>query len=294
VSKALGKGLGALINDDDDQGSDIKTVGHPSIKDVSIEHIHPNPNQPRKEFRQEALQELADSVREKGVLQPILVEENPHGEGYLIIAGERRYRASKLAGLQEIPVIVKSFSEEEVLEIALIENIQREDLTPIEEAKAYRNLMESFSLSQEEVAKKVGKNRSTVANAMRLLKLPEDMQEALTQGNITPGHARTILSVVNPADQRILFSRVINQKMSVRDAEAMSSELNQGIRPSGGIEHKPGKKRSPELQELEQKFIDFLGTKVTLKGNVKKGKIEIAYYSMEDLERILEILSSDK
>lgn len=269
--------------------SELFSPASGSVVSVPIESLQPNPNQPRQEFRQESLRELSDSIREKGIIQPIIAEETEPGR-YIIIAGERRYRAAGMAGLKEVPVLLRTFTEEEKLEIALIENVQREDLSPIEEAKAYRSLMEHASLNQEDVAKRVGKNRSTVANSLRLLKLPEDMQTALGSEELTAGHARAILSVVNPADQRILFNRIVAKGLSVREAETLAAELNRGLRPSERKDAVP-KKQYPELREIEQRFIDLLGTKVAVKGNVKKGRIEISYFSMDDLERIMEILN---
>lgn len=285
--RALGKGIDALLMSGDD--TELLSSASGSVVSVPVESLQPNPNQPRQEFRQESLRELADSIQEKGIIQPIIAEETEHGR-YTIIAGERRYRAACMAGLKEVPVLLRTFSEEEKLEIALIENVQREDLSPVEEAKAYRGLMEHAGLSQEEVAKRVGKNRSTVANSLRLLKLPDDMQAALASEELTAGHARAILSVVNPADQRILFNRIVAKGLSVREAETLAAELNRGLRPSERKESIP-KKQYPELMEIEQKFIDLLGTKVSVKGSVKKGRIEISYYSMDDLERIIEILN---
>ncbi|WP_028973369.1 ParB/RepB/Spo0J family partition protein [Spirochaeta cellobiosiphila] len=294
MSKALGRGLGALLNDDNEDEVDInKVVEGATVIEVLIDEISANPNQPRKEFAEDKLLELSQSIKEKGVIQPILVEKGNKPNSYIIIAGERRYRASKIAGLKKIPVIVKAFTEEEVLEIALIENIQREDLNPVEEAKAYQHLMKSFDLSQEDIAKRVGKNRSTIANSLRLLKLPEDMLTALSQGIISAGHARSLLSVVNPADQRILYKRVVDNSLNVRDTESMSSALNNGNRPSSSSNSvkSTAKSKSPDIQDMEQRFIDLLGTKVSLKGTVRKGKIEISYFSMDDLERILDIIS---
>jgi ParB family chromosome partitioning protein len=256
-----------------------------------LQLIRPNPNQPRKEFNDDALKELTASIKEKGIIQPILVEPEEDGK-YLIVAGERRYRAATAAGLNEVPVVVRKFSEVETLEIALIENIQRQDLTPVEEAQAFKHLMDTYGYSQDEVAKKVSKSRSAVANALRILKLPLDMLEALTRGDISAGHGRALLSVVNPADQRLLYSRIISSGLSVREAEAMSGELNKGIRPAGEAK-KTKKNIVPELLQIEQKFIDALGTRVNVKGNGKKGKIEIDYYSSEDLERIFQILRPD-
>lgn len=288
--KALGKGLEALlqVSSSDHQklnadGDDLKVI------EQDIDQLYGNPEQPRKEFDENAIDELADSIKEKGIIQPIIVEKQD--DKYLIIAGERRFRAARKAGLKTVPVIERKFTHEEKLEIALIENIQRENLTPIEEAHAYKHIMEVAALSQEDVAKKVGKKRSTVANCLRLLKLPVDMQQALGVGEISAGHARAILSVVNPADQRILFNRILNDGLSVRETETQSGELNKGIRkPSSPVEEKVPKKKMPELVDLEQKFIDKLGTKVSVKGSTKKGKIEISYFSLDDLERIYALL----
>ena len=295
--KALGKGLEALFQA---AGNGEKGNYTPGLakekKDIAlgfgnfmdIGKIITNPEQPRKEFDDEALKELAASIKEKGVLQPILVEKK--GDKYLIIAGERRYRAAVIAGLKEIPVIEKEFSEEEKLEIALVENIQREDLSPIEEAKAFSALIKNYNIGQDELSKRIGKNRSTIANSLRLLKMPQDMQDALSSGEITSGHARAVLSVVNPADQRILFGRIISGALSVREAEKQAAELNKGIRGAGQAEKKEKKKKSPDILRIEQKFIDVFGTKVNLNGTLSKGKIEITYFSKEDLERIFEII----
>ncbi len=288
----LGRGLGALIPDSLPGLQEIGT-GQTVPMNMPIGRVRPNPKQPRKDFPEASLNELADSIREHGVIQPILVEEVSQDD-YMIVAGERRWRAAQIAGLREIPILVKSFTDQQRLEIALIENIQREDLNPIEEALGYRNLMEITGLAQEEVARRVGKNRSTVANALRLLKLPDEMLSALRDGSLTAGHARAILSVLNPADQEILFRRIRESGLSVRQAEEMSKQLNAGQRNSGGGEaHRaPAPKVLPaEIRDIEQKMIDALGTKVSVGGNGKKGKIVIDYYSTEDLERVLEIVS---
>lgn len=257
--------------------------------------LKPNPHQPRTEFDEDALKELADSIREHGIIQPIIVEDAGDGT-YFIIAGERRTRAARLAGLAEVPVIIKKFSDERKLEVALIENIQRENLNPVEEAQAYHKLMTLGNLSQEETAARVGKNRSTVANALRLLKLPEDISSSLASGQITAGHARALLSVLNPSEQRILFGRIIGNGLSVREAERMAAELNNGGR-AGSPEKKQNRKpdnnpvQSVEIRDLEQKFIDILGTKVAIKGSLEKGSIEISYFSRDDLDRIYDILN---
>jgi len=299
----LGRGLGALL-DDSDAESGARTAysgenasGAGSELFINPAFLKPNPHQPRREFDEQALQELADSIREHGIIQPIIVEDAGDGT-YFIIAGERRTRAARLAGLARVPVVVKKFSEERKLEVALIENIQRENLNPVEEAQAYHKLMTLGNLSQEEAAARVGKNRSTVANSLRLLKLPEDMTSSLASGQITPGHARAILSVLNPSDQRILFGRILGNGLSVRETERMAAELNGGSRANAASPKKDAKARGQaddpakniEVRSLEQKFIDILGTKVLLKGNLDRGTIEISYYSRDDLDRIYEIL----
>jgi ParB family chromosome partitioning protein len=284
--KALGKGIGALLGDDE-------KIDVSSVAEVPLSALQPNPQQPRHDFDDATLKELADSIREKGVLQPILAEAGKDG-AYIIIAGERRVRAARLAGLSKIPVVVRQFSAQEKLEIALIENVQREDLTPIEEALAYRRLMEMADLSQEQIAVKVGKDRSTIANTLRLLKLPDDAREALSSGAINAGHARALLMVVNPADQQVLLRRIVENGVSVRDAEKMAAALNAGTKGAG----KSGKsgrvtppRGEPELRSVEQKLIEKLGTRVEIRGSGKKGRIEISYFSTDDLERLLELLS---
>jgi ParB family chromosome partitioning protein len=260
---------------------------------VDIELLKPNPQQPRTEFDEEALNELAASIKENGIIQPPLVEDAGNGT-YYIIAGERRCRAAKLAGLKQIPVRVQKFTEEKKLEVALIENIQREDLNPIEEAIAYKKMMELSNINQEEVAKRVGKNRSTVANALRLLKLPENMQTELANGKISAGHARAILSVVNPSDQAVLFARILGQGLSVRDAENQALQMNEGNRVlTKKTEKKTAVKdnRDAQIVALENQFIEALGTKVILKGDLKKGMIQIEYFSRDDLDRLYNIFT---
>lgn len=284
--KALGKGINALLGED--EKTDVS-----SVAEVPLSALRPNPLQPRQEFDETSLGELADSIREKGVLQPILAESDKDG-GYLIIAGERRVRAAKLAGLQKIPVIVRQFTTTEKLEIALVENVQREDLSPIEEALAYRRLMEMANLSQEQIALKVGKDRTTVANALRLLKLPDDARDALSRGSISAGHARALLALVNPSDQKVLLRRIVEHGISVREAEAMAGSLNKGKKGAGKTTsgtRESSARREPELREIEQKLIEKLGTKVEVRGTGRKGRIEISYFSSDDLERLLEILA---
>lgn len=259
---------------------------------LDISRLIPNPHQPRVEFEEEALTELSQSIKEHGVIQPVTIEDAGDGQFY-IIAGERRTRAAKLAGLTKIPVQLKKYSEEKKLEVALIENIQREDLNPIEEALAYNKLMEMGQLSQEELARRVGKNRSTVANALRLLKLPEDMQSALINGEITAGHARALLSVNDVADQRILFGRIVGSSLSVRDAEQQAAELNKGGRISTTKSSKKESPTDPDLQYIQQQFIDILGTKVSIKGSLERGSISIDYYSKDDLDRLYSIIAGN-
>lgn len=321
--RRLGRGLESLLetNAPVSQANDDRQT----VASLPIDRVFANPDQPRKEFDQAALQELAASIAEKGVIQPILVQER--ADGYMIIAGERRYRASKLAGKTEIPAIVRNYSAAETMEIALIENLQREDLNPMEEALAFRSLIDQFSLSQEEIAQKIGKNRSTVANSLRLLKLPEAIREGLSQNRISAGHARALLSAkISEGDQEALYRAIVDQGLSVREAEAITQSiaagesfqsasravaappaqaaaaepetpdifaLSQGAtvkKPAGGDQKAP-ERRAPELWELEEKMIVALGTKVQIKGDVKSGKIEIAYFSLDDLERLFDLFS---
>lgn len=284
--KALGKGIGALLGEEEQGGPSL-------VAEVPLSALKPSPQQPRHGFNETSLRELADSIREKGVLQPILVEPAQDGT-YTIVAGERRVRAARLAGLRTIPVVVRQFSPQEKLEIALIENVQREDLSPIEQALAYRRLMEMASLSQEQVAVKVGKDRSTVANTLRLLRLPEEAQAALATGAISQGHARALLMIVNPSDQELLLRRMVENGISVREAEGAAAALNRGKKGA----RKPGRagaatsaRREPELHEIEERLIEKLGTKVTIRGTARKGRIEVSYFSSDDLERLLHLLT---
>jgi ParB family chromosome partitioning protein len=295
----LGKGLDALLASGDDAPPPAPAAA-PAPRSgelkLPLDQIKANPNQPRRTFEPEALEELAASIREHGVIQPIVVEADPAG-GYVIVAGERRTRAARIAGLTEVPAVLRDYSAERRLEVALIENVQREDLNPIEEAAAYKALMELTELSQEETAARVGKKRSTVANALRLLKLPDDMRDSLADGRLSPGHARAILSVVNPADQRMLFERLLEEGSSVREAEKYAGELNAGSRAAAPKSAKPEtapKAKDPDLLAIEQKFIDVLGTKVAISGGLKSGSIRIDYYSADDLDRVYAILAGGK
>ena len=258
---------------------------------ISPDKLRPNPGQPRKNFDEAELRELADSIAEHGIIQPIIAADAGDGS-YIIIAGERRTRAARLAGLAEVPAIIREYTDQKRLEISLIENIQRTDLNPIEEAAAYKNLMDFSNLSQDDVAVRVGKNRSTVANALRLLKLPADIQKSLEQGSVSPGHARAILSVTGKKEREQLFQEILLSGLSVRETEKRAAALNNALGAEGAASKasKPAAKRTPEIGAMEEKFIDKLGTKVVIEGDLNKGKIHIDYYSMDDLDRLYEIL----
>jgi ParB family chromosome partitioning protein len=293
--KALGSGLDALLGGEISLAPETEAASG-GIQYISLDQLKPNPDQPREHFNQDALSELAESIRQQGIIQPVLAEKRADGS-YLLIAGERRWRAAETAGLTEIPVIVREFSPEQKMEIALVENVQREDLTPMEEARAYRHLMETLGLSQQDVADKVGKKRSTVANSLRLLKLPENMRKAVEAGSLSAGHARALLAVTNPADQELLFSKIVNQSLSVRDAEAAATEMNRGHKGSEtatGSKNTRTQDRDPEMDNLEQRFIEVLGTKVSLKGNLSRGRMEISWFNRDDLDRIYELLISEE
>lgn len=254
--------------------------------------LKPNPRQPRTYFDDEKLAELTESVRNEGILSPVIIEDANDGT-FFIIAGERRTRAAKAAGLKKIPVQLRKYSEQRKLEVALIENIQRTDLNALEEAQAYYDLMELGNLTQDQVAERVGKNRSTVANCLRLLKLPEDIQKALVTDSISSGHARAILSLENDSDKRILFGKIIGQGLSVRQSENIAKEMKSGISSVAKTDLKPEPKKDPNLAALEQKLIERLGTKVQLKGGFSKGTISISYFSSEDLDRIFNLIVPD-
>lgn len=310
--QGLGKGLGALMQEADlsekisENGVQLKENASPVNLNLptgisSDENgtlwvdpalLKPNPRQPRTYFDDEKLAELTESVRNEGILSPVIIEDANDGT-FFIIAGERRTRAAKAAGLKKIPVQLRKYSEQRKLEVALIENIQRTDLNALEEAQAYYDLMELGNLTQDQVAERVGKNRSTVANCLRLLKLPEDIQKALVTDSISSGHARAILSLENDSDKRILFGKIIGQGLSVRQSENIAKEMKSGISSVAKTDLKPGPKKDPNLAALEQKLIERLGTKVQLKGGFSKGTISINYFSSEDLDRIFNLIVPD-
>lgn len=277
---ALGKGLGALLPEFG-QG-ESKTLQY-----CGIEEIVPNRSQPRKHFDQAKLQELAESIKEKGILEPLLVRRTE--QGYELIVGERRWRAAQKAGLKEVPVMVRETERKEALEISLIENLQREDLNPIEEAEAFKQLIEEFDISQEELSKRVSKDRTTVTNTLRLLKLPPEMREHLLQNRITSGHARAILSLENKEKQKELCHLITKRGLSVREAEAIAKRWSETPKKSVVSVNKKGD-LGIQLTSLQDSMRKYLGTKVHIAQKGNGGKIEIEYYSDEDLERIVEAI----
>lgn len=324
AKRGLGKGLGAFFGEEvvqevvneqatgknkNDQAGD-KTAGtkaEPSAEGkstviektvkvevpkeitVKLSMIEPNRNQPRKDFKEEQLQELADSIRQYGVLQPLLVQKRENY--YELIAGERRWRAAKLAGLKEVPVVIREYSQQESMEIALIENVQRADLNPIEEAQAYQRLMQEFGLRQEDIAQRVSKNRATITNSMRLLKLAEEVQQMLAEDRITGGHARALLAIEDPKIQIQLAEKIEKDKMSVRDVERMVKLIAR--KPRVKTAGQPDEALELIFRELEERMKSAMGTKVVIsRKDRNKGRIEIEYYSESELERIVELIES--
>ena len=285
----LGKGLGSLIPGNlDDDAQEVKVVEKIVEKKVEstlrITELEPNRDQPRKQFNEDALHDLAESIKQHGVLQPILVQKRENY--YEIIAGERRWRAAKIAGLKEVPVIIKDFTEQEIVEVALIENIQREDLNPIEEALAYKRLLEDYNLKQDEVAERVAKSRSAVTNSMRLLKLDVRVQKMVIDDMISSGHARALIAISDGEKQYTVAQKIFDERLSVRETEALIKNLDKPVK----------KKEIPTndfvYRDFEEKLNKALNTKVVIHNKVNnKGKIEINYYSKEEFERIVEILN---
>lgn len=293
--KGLGKGLDTLIpseyvppkkgNEEQKSTSEAETI-------VKITKVEPNREQPRKHFDEDALQELADSIKQFGLLQPILVQDRD--DYYEIIAGERRWRAAKLAGLKEVPVIIRNYTNQEIVEISLIENIQREDLNPIEEALAYKRLLEEFNLKQDEVAERVSKSRTTVTNSMRLLKLCDGVQQMIIDDMLSTGHARALIPIEDAEQQLQLAQKIFDEKLSVREVEKLVKGI---LKP----DNKPKKEETPKnlqyiYQDIEDRLKEKLSRKVSInaKGKNGAGKIEIEFYSNEDLDRLIEFLSSMK
>lgn len=321
AKKALGKGLGALIKENPEANEEflistglglhsvqVAKGGRPANIPACIEVdadgglwcdvdlLKPNPKQPRVDFNPRQLEELCDSIKQNGILQPIIIEQiEGKDNAFYIIAGERRSRAAKMAGLDKVPVQLRKFDEQQKLEYALIENIQRADLNPIEEATAYYNLIQMGDLSQDEVAKRVGKNRSTVANAIRLLKLPDDIQKSLAAGQISSGHARALLMVKNDADMRILYGKIVGSGLSVRECEALAEAYNNGGRAASKKPAAKKTRKDPDIALFEQELRNLFGVKdVNFKGDTSKGSLEIKFSSKADFDRIYEVLLGQK
>lgn len=288
----LGKGLDSLIPDHHLEKPLNNETGQADDKGgvlmVKLSKVEPNREQPRKQFDEDSLLELAESIKQFGVLQPLLVLDKK--EYYEIIAGERRWRAAKMAGIKEIPVIVKEYSEQEIVEISLIENIQRENLNPIEEAMAFKRLLEEFQLKQDEVAERVSKSRTAVTNSLRLLKLEQRVQEMLVEEMLTTGHARALLAITDPKEQVELATRIFDEKLSVRETEKLIKNI---LNPAKKEEKQEDPAQDAIYGQLEEKMKGIVGTKVTInRKKNNKGRIEIEYYSQEELERIIEIFES--
>lgn len=278
MAKGLGKGLNALF------------PGESLTKAESVEHIHvksikANPYQPRKIFDEKAIQELSASIKEHGILQPIILRKT--GATYEIVVGERRFRAAQMAGLAEIPAVVRTLTDEETMEFAILENLQREDLTPIEEAEAYHNLMENLGLTQEQLAFRLGKSRPHIANHVRLLSLPKKVRNYITEGKLSMGHGRTLLGLRKKEQIAIVAERVLKEGHNVRQLEKLVQRMNEEV----PRETKPEKKKDLFLAERESNLRDYFGTNVSIKKTKNKGKIEIEFFSEDDLERILELLN---
>ena len=306
TKKGLGRGLNQLIPTGDEArtkskstpGETTKTITKEVVKEVvkeveqkiKITQIEPNKSQPRKQFDEDALQELADSIKQYGVLEPLIVTKK--GKFYEIIAGERRWRAARLAGVKEVPVVIREYTDREIMEISLIENIQREDLNPIEEALAYESLINEYSLTQEEVAEKVSKNRSTIANSLRLLKLCDEVRQMIIEDKLTTGHARALIPIEDAELQTEAANYIFDNKLSVRDTEIYIKKLLSIPKESKG-NIVTTNDLSVFYNDIESRLKDILGAKIAIKSkNNDKGKIEINYYSQDELERITEMLYS--
>jgi ParB family chromosome partitioning protein len=289
--KGLGRGLGALLSDSDamQQTTPSTNPKQDSIQEIPISSIEPNPFQPRQDFDPEALQELAESIKVHGIIQPITVRRLEEGK-YQIISGERRWQASRLAGLTSVPAYVRTANDQQMLEMALIENIQRQDLNPIEIALSYQRLITECGLKQEELGERVGKKRSTVTNYLRLLKLPPDIQAGLRDGLLSMGHARALISLENPAQQLFIYQKIISEKLSVRQVEQLVQAVQTKTTPS----QKPSRSDlTPELKQLQQRLSSHFGTKIQIKTGKSpdKGEIKIPFTSIDELNRLLEILN---
>lgn len=278
MSKGLGKGLNALF-----PGESLEKVE--SVEHIHVKSIKANPYQPRKIFDENAIQELSASIKEHGILQPIILRKI--GTSYEIVVGERRFRAAQIAGLTEVPAVVRILTDEETMEFAILENLQREDLTPIEEAEAYQSLMENLGLTQEQLAFRLGKSRPHIANHVRLLSLPEKVRNYITVGKISMGHGRTLLGLRKKEQISLVAERVLREGLNVRQLEKLVQTMNEDV----PRETKPEKRKDLFLAERESNLRDYFGTNVSIKKTKNKGKIEIEFFSEDDLERILELLN---
>ncbi|MDN3017830.1 ParB/RepB/Spo0J family partition protein [Paenibacillus sp. BSR1-1] len=280
MAKGLGKGLNAFFAD----------VGkEETVQEIKLKELRPNPYQPRKTFHQDTIDELKESILEHGILQPLVVRKTI--KGYEIVVGERRFRAAKEAKLETVPAVVRELSEQQMMELAVLENLQREDLNPIEEGLAYQTLMEKLKLTQEEVAKRLGKSRPHIANHIRLLSLPPHIQELISAGKISMGHGRALLGLRQKAKLPVLIEKIINEALNVRQLEKLIQLLNEDVSRET---KKPEKKKDVFIQEREHSLRERFGTTVNIKQNNNKGKIEIEFFSQEDLERILEMLGQEE
>jgi ParB family chromosome partitioning protein len=282
MHKALGRGLESLIPQAVRQSKEGDSVSL-----IALDKIKPNKYQARKDFNEEKINELAQSIKQHGLAQPLLVTPSIIPGEFELIAGERRWRASKIAGLKEVPAIIKVTDDKERFELSLIENIQRENLNPVEEAKAYKRLCEEFGHTQEELAKGLGKDRSVIANTLRLLNLSEDIQDAISSGLVSAGHGRAIAVIEDEKKQKLFLERILKEKLTVRDIEGIVARWKAG---SGITGKKKGKKQEAELINLSEELQRRIGTKIKISGRPSKGKIEIYYYSLKELERISAIL----
>ena len=302
AKKGLGRGLGAIFGEDvvkesnEELANTKKAISSPREETggeimVKVSLIEPNRDQPRKDFNEEELQELAESIKNYGVLQPLLVQKK--GTSYELIAGERRWRAAKLAGLREVPVVLREYNKQQAMEIALIENVQRSDLNPIEEAQAYQQLVKEFHLTQEEIAVRVSKNRATITNAMRLLKLDSQIQDLLIKGMISSGHARALLSLEDGQPQKKAAQEILDRGLSVRETEKLVKKMGKDLSPKEEKAEKRDDALTLIFRELEERMKSIMGTKVSIHNKDKnKGRIEIEYYSEAELERIVEMIES--
>lgn len=291
AKRGLGKGIDAMISGDDTKAKKVVKEVIKEVDTIDINKIEPNSNQPRKNFNEDKIHELAESIKQHGLIEPLIVQKGKKGF-YTIIAGERRWRAARMAGIKEIPVVIREYTDREIMEISLIENIQREDLNPIEEAMAYESLINEYSLTQEEVAEKVSKNRSTIANSLRLLKLCDEVRQMIIEDKLTTGHARALIPIEDAALQTEAANFIFDNKLSVRDTEIYVKKLL-----SAPKEPKQNNVDTKDLSifynDIESRLKNILGAKIEIKSkNNDKGKIEINYYSQEELERITEMLYS--